>query len=64
MVREELASEPPAAFDRIDEVIQDVLLSVHRARHTYDPARPFRHWLVAIARYRSSTVDNDSRHIA
>jgi hypothetical protein len=28
MVREELASEPPAAFDRIDEVIQDVLLSV------------------------------------
>jgi RNA polymerase sigma-70 factor, ECF subfamily len=39
--------------DRIDDAIQDVLLSVHRVRHTYDPARSFRHWLVAITRYRS-----------
>jgi RNA polymerase sigma-70 factor (ECF subfamily) len=39
--------------DRVDEVVQDVLLSVHRVRHTYHPARPFRHWLAAIARRRS-----------
>ena len=39
--------------DRIEEVVQDVLLSVHRVRHTYDPARPFRHWLAMIARRRS-----------
>jgi RNA polymerase sigma-70 factor (ECF subfamily) len=39
--------------DGVDEVVQDVLLCVHRVRHTYDPARPFRHWLGAIARRRS-----------
>jgi DNA-directed RNA polymerase specialized sigma24 family protein len=34
-------------------VVQDVLLTLHRVRHTYDPARPFSHWLAAIARRRS-----------
>lgn len=32
----------------IDDVIQDVLLTVHRVRHTYDPAYPFLPWLMAI----------------
>ena len=41
------------APDRIDDVVQDVLLSVHRVRHTYDPARPFKHWIAAIAHRRS-----------
>lgn len=36
----------------IEDVIQDVLLSVHQARRTYDPARPFIPWLLTIARYR------------
>lgn len=39
--------------DRIDDVVQDVLLTVHRVRHTYDPARPFQHWLATLARRRS-----------
>ena len=39
--------------DRVEEVVQDVLLTLHRMRHTYDPARPFRPWLAAIARCRS-----------
>lgn len=39
--------------DRTEEVVQDVLLTVHRVRHTYDPARPFEPWLAAIARRRS-----------
>lgn len=39
--------------DRIEEVVQDVLLTVHRVRHTYDPGRPFRRWLAMIARRRS-----------
>jgi RNA polymerase sigma factor (sigma-70 family) len=39
--------------DRAEEVVQEVLLTVHRVRHTYDPARPFRPWLAAIARRRS-----------
>jgi RNA polymerase sigma-70 factor (ECF subfamily) len=39
--------------DRIEDVVQDVLLTVHRVRHTYDPARPFQHWLAAIAHRRA-----------
>jgi len=37
----------------IDDVIQDVLLTLHRARATYDPSYPFLPWLRAIARYRA-----------
>src|SRR5262249_30438091 len=36
----------------IEDSVQDVLLTVHAVRHTYDPARPFKPWLVAIARRR------------
>lgn len=39
----------------VEDVIQDVLLSVHRVRHTYDPAFPFLPWLLAIISAR--TVD-------
>jgi len=35
-----------------EDVAQDVLLTMHRARHTYDPRRPFEPWLFAIARSR------------
>jgi RNA polymerase sigma-70 factor (ECF subfamily) len=33
----------------VEEMVQETLLSVHRVRHTYDPARPFAPWLAAIA---------------
>jgi RNA polymerase sigma-70 factor (ECF subfamily) len=33
----------------VEEMVQDTLLTVHRIRHTYDPARPFSPWLAAIA---------------
>lgn len=36
----------------VEDTVQDILLTVHKARHTYDPARPFRPWLLAIARHR------------
>ncbi len=39
----------------VEDVIQDVLLTAHRVRHTYDPARPFKPWIAAIASAR--TVD-------
>lgn len=44
-------------FDQndIEDIVQDVLLTVHSIRHTYDPTRPFGPWLVAIANRR--TVD-------
>jgi len=50
---EALVSREQRSNDRVDEVVQDVLLTVHRIRHTYDPSRPFKPWLSAIARRRS-----------
>lgn len=35
-----------------DDVVQESLLAVHRARHTYDPARPFAPWVYAIVQNR------------
>ena len=39
--------------DRADDVVQDVLLTIHRVRHTYDPGRPFTPWLRAIVQRRA-----------
>jgi RNA polymerase sigma-70 factor (ECF subfamily) len=36
----------------IDDLVQDVLLSLHAYRHTYDSERPFMPWFLAIARHR------------
>ena len=36
----------------IEDAVQEILLTVHAIRHTYDPARPFGPWLVAIAHRR------------
>jgi RNA polymerase sigma-70 factor (ECF subfamily) len=36
----------------IEDAVQDILLTVHQIRHTYDPGRPFGPWLVAIANRR------------
>ncbi len=35
-----------------DDAVQDVLLSIHTIRHTYDASRPFRPWLATIAQRR------------
>ncbi|MBI1363665.1 MAG: sigma-70 family RNA polymerase sigma factor [Proteobacteria bacterium] len=35
-----------------EDVVQDILLSVHQARHTWDGERPFKPWFYAIALYR------------
>jgi DNA-directed RNA polymerase specialized sigma24 family protein len=43
-----------AAPDRVADVTRDVLLTLHRIRHTYDPARPFTAWLGAIAHRRAA----------
>ncbi len=59
------------AADAVDDLVQDTLISLHRKRASYDPARPFLPWLAAIARYRwidrlrqtykhaASTLDHD-----
>ena len=36
----------------VEDVVQDVLLTVHMVRHAYDPRRPFGPWLLAIANRR------------
>ena len=38
----------------IEDIVQDVLLSLHMARATWDPSRPFMPWIAAIARNRLS----------
>lgn len=38
-----------------EDVVQNVLISLHRARHTYRPERPFSPWIHAIAR--NSVID-------
>jgi RNA polymerase sigma-70 factor (ECF subfamily) len=39
--------------DEINDVVQDSLLTVHRVRHTYEPGRPVKPWLAAIATRRA-----------
>ena len=39
--------------DFIDDVVQETLLTVHGARHTYDPNRSFTAWLRTIAQRRA-----------
>lgn len=36
----------------IEDLVQDILLSLHSVRATYDPARPFLPWLMTIAHNR------------
>jgi RNA polymerase sigma-70 factor, ECF subfamily len=36
----------------VEDAVQDILLTLHALRHFYDPARPFRPWLIAVARRR------------
>jgi len=49
-----------AASD-VEDVVQEVLLSIHGVRATYDPARPFMPWLSAIVRHRMA--DAGRRHV-
>ncbi|HEY9163234.1 MAG TPA: sigma-70 family RNA polymerase sigma factor [Magnetovibrio sp.] len=39
--------------DVAEDVVQEILLSVHKNRHTYDPALPFGPWLGTIAQRRT-----------
>jgi RNA polymerase sigma factor (sigma-70 family) len=49
------------AWDQeVEDLVQDVLLSVHAVRATYDASRPFGPWLMAIVRNR--LADGARRH--
>ena len=36
----------------IEDVLQEILVSIHKARHTYDGERPYLPWVYAIAKFR------------
>ena len=40
---------PPA---QLDDLVQEVLMAIHKKRATWDASRPFMPWMAAIARYR------------
>lgn len=42
-------------IDALEDCVQECLIAVHTARHTYDPRRLFRPWLFTIVRHR--TID-------
>ncbi|PTV63516.1 sigma-70 family RNA polymerase sigma factor [Pseudomonas putida] len=51
----------------IEDMVQDVLLAVHNARHTYQPQQPLTAWVQAIARYKladhlRNVSRRDARH--
>ena len=37
----------------IEDCVQEALIAIHQARHTYDPHRPFRPWLFTIVRHKA-----------
>ncbi len=41
--------------DFVEDCVQESLLAVHRARHTWDPRRPFRPWFFTLVRHK--TID-------
>jgi RNA polymerase sigma factor (sigma-70 family) len=42
----------PQHRDDVEDLVQEILLAVHNARHTYRPDEPLTAWLHAIARYK------------
>jgi len=46
--RNRLSSRP----DAVEDLVQETLFAVHVQRHTWDPERPLRAWVLAIARYK------------
>lgn len=38
--------------DDVEDVVQEALLAVHNARHTYDASQPLTAWLHAVAKYK------------
>jgi RNA polymerase sigma-70 factor (ECF subfamily) len=52
LLRGHITKHYPTLRD-VEDVVQEALVTVHKARHTYNPDRPFIPWLLAIARHRA-----------
>lgn len=40
-------------LEYLEDIVQESLLAIHQARHTYNADRPFRPWMFAIVRYKA-----------
>jgi RNA polymerase sigma factor (sigma-70 family) len=49
--------------ETVEDVLQDILITVHRIRHTYLPSRPVGPWLYAISDHRLSDANRRLRRI-
>jgi RNA polymerase sigma-70 factor (ECF subfamily) len=47
-----LVARHGALSGEAEDAVQDILLTLHAVRHSYDPRRPFGPWLLTIARRR------------
>ncbi|MCP5144225.1 MAG: sigma-70 family RNA polymerase sigma factor [Gammaproteobacteria bacterium] len=48
-------------LDTLEDCVQECLLTIHKARHTYDTARQFRPWLFTLVRHRVIDVLRQQR---
>lgn len=53
MLRPYLAKRLNQASE-VEDVLQEILISIHKSRHSYDGKRPFKPWVYAIAKFRLS----------
>lgn len=51
LLRPFLARQLPSN-SALDDLMQEILISIHKARHTYDASRAYAPWAYAIARFR------------
>lgn len=38
--------------DAIEDIVQEILLAIHKSRHTYNADEPFERWMYGVARYK------------
>ena len=43
-------------LEAMEDCVQECLLALHKARHTYDPKRPFRPWMFTLVRHKTIDV--------
>jgi RNA polymerase sigma-70 factor (ECF subfamily) len=48
-----IAAKYHRVAEDVEDTVQDILLSIHSIRQTYDPTRPFAPWLATIAERRA-----------
>jgi RNA polymerase sigma-70 factor, ECF subfamily len=63
VLRAFLAKRMTSAGDRVEDVLQETLLTLHRARHSFLPGRPVGPWLYAICQHRVAEFYRRHRRI-